>query len=207
MKFIKQREEKDCGVFCLINIINFYGGGEHVERLRDLSGTSQNGTTMLGITLAAKKCGLSSEAFEGTTEHLKLIKHPCILHVLIDGRLLHYVVYYRYENGNFIIGDPAVGIIKYSEEDLRKIWHTGVLLKLEPIEGFKKIDSNKFDKKRLFVDFLKADLQLLGVISILGFLFSILGVTVSVFSQQLIDNILPHNNEKKLLTGLILVGT
>jgi ATP-binding cassette, subfamily C, bacteriocin exporter len=47
--FSRQHDQQDCGVACLLSVIRFYGGNATLERLRELSGTHTQGTTMLGL--------------------------------------------------------------------------------------------------------------------------------------------------------------
>ena len=50
---VRQQDQSDCGVACLASIIRYYGGQANLERLRELSGTSRQGTTLLGLYQAA----------------------------------------------------------------------------------------------------------------------------------------------------------
>lgn len=92
--FIKQRDQTDCGVACLLSVIRHYGGDTTIELLREQSGTSVQGTSLLGLQQAAGVQNLQSDAFE--VEDLEVFKReatfPCILHVTIDNQLEHYVV-------------------------------------------------------------------------------------------------------------------
>ena len=92
--FIKQRDQTDCGVACLLSVIRHYGGDTTIELLREQSGTSVQGTSLLGLQQAAEAQNLQSDAFE--VEDLEVFKReatfPCILHVTIDNQLEHYVV-------------------------------------------------------------------------------------------------------------------
>ncbi|EGD49826.1 peptidase C39 bacteriocin processing, partial [Thermoanaerobacter ethanolicus JW 200] len=42
---------------------------------------------------------------------------PAIAHVIIDGRLLHYVVIHKITKKELIIADPAKGIVRYTPEE------------------------------------------------------------------------------------------
>lgn len=53
--YIPQRDQTDCGVACLASIIQMYGGFASIEYLRELSGTSTQGTSLLGLQQAAQK--------------------------------------------------------------------------------------------------------------------------------------------------------
>ena len=70
--FVLQQGASDCGVACLLSIIRFYGGDSTLEHLRELSGTSIQGTSLLGLQQAATKLGFQAEAFE--VEDLEVFK-------------------------------------------------------------------------------------------------------------------------------------
>lgn len=125
-----QIDESDCGVACLSSVIIFYDGFVGIEELRELSGTTKFGTTLLGLYQAAEKCGFSPRGLKVNCEYLKEITHPVILHVVIDSHLHHYVVLYHYKNGVFVIGDPARGLVKYKESELENIWASKYILEL-----------------------------------------------------------------------------
>lgn len=62
--YIQQRDQTDCGVACLLSIIRMYGGDTTLENLREQSGTSLQGTSLLGLQQAAEKQNIAAEAFE-----------------------------------------------------------------------------------------------------------------------------------------------
>lgn len=128
------------------------------------------------------------------------------MHVVIEERLQHYLVCYGYENNTFIIGDPAKGIAYYSKEDLEIIWKSKTCLTLTPNENFKKSEVLKSDKKQRFLSLLKDDYKLLSFSILLGLGIALLGMAMAIFSQKLIDDILPSKDFNKLITGIILVA-
>ncbi|MDR2929265.1 MAG: peptidase domain-containing ABC transporter [Cytophagaceae bacterium] len=203
--YTKQIDGSDCGVACLLSIIRYYGGYRHIETLRQQSGTGQKGVTLLGLYQAAKQNGFQAEAFEAGIDDLKSFSEPCILHVVIDNTMQHYVVCYGYDGKNFLIGDPAIGIVKYSQPLLEEKWKTRKVLKLIPNSDFTKVDNISKTKAAWFSGLLKADISTLLIVAVLGLLVTVLGYTMAIFSQQLIDNILPQSNMHKLIAGLILI--
>ncbi|MEJ2052128.1 MAG: cysteine peptidase family C39 domain-containing protein, partial [Calditrichota bacterium] len=58
---VRQKDQTDCGVACLATVIQYYRGLASLERLRELSGTDQQGTTMLGLYQAAEQVGLTAQ--------------------------------------------------------------------------------------------------------------------------------------------------
>ena len=106
-----QLDQSDCGVACLMSIIQFYEGTNSIEKLRELSGTSKQGTTMLGLYQVANQLGFTAEGCEADIQALIDHKQPVILHVFIENKLQHYLVCYHYDaTKGFLIGDPGKGI-------------------------------------------------------------------------------------------------
>ena len=204
--FVLQQDQSDCGVACLLSIIKYYGGNHPIEQLRELSGTSRHGTTLLGLYQAANKLGFTALGNEANI--LALIDHgaPLILHVIIEGRLQHYVVCYGFENGVFVIGDPAKGIVNYSKEELTAIWESKSCLTLMPNKNFIKAKTIKQEKKYWFINLLKEDYKLISFSILLGLGIAVLGMAMAIFSQKLIDDILPSKEYNKLITGILLVA-
>jgi ATP-binding cassette subfamily B protein len=212
--FVRQQGQSDCGVACLLSIIRYYGGNANLETLRIESGTDKQGTTLLGLMQGAEKQGFEAEAFEADNiDVLKEIKAPAILQVLIDGRLEHYVVFYpappltppQKRRGGYIIGDPAKGIIELNESELAQIWQSKKLLLLEPNERFIKANEENKQKQKWLFRLIQEDTNILIVSVLLGLILAVLGLVTAIFSQQLIDKILPAQDTQKLVIGLILL--
>lgn len=205
--FTRQHDAKDCGVACLLSIIRFHGGDNTLENLRQMSGTSLQGTSLLGLQQAAEKLGFMAEAFEAEgIDNLSEAQFPLILHVLIDERLLHYVVLYGINNNSYLIGDPARGIIEISRKELEEIWQSKVLLQLVPNEKFVVVKTQTKRKIDWLKSLLKEDLNILAIAAILGIVIAVLNLSTAIFSQKLIDDILPSNKMNKLFWGISLLA-
>ena len=202
-----QLDQSDCGVACLMSIIKLNGGSNSIEKLRELSGTTKQGTTMLGLYQVANKIGFIAEGCEADIQALIDHKQPVILHVVIENQLQHYVVCYLYdEKLGFLIGDPAKGIYYLSEAALDKIWVSKSCLTLKVNEHFVKAETEKNSQKKWFLALLKEDYKLLWISVLLGVFVAGLGLAMSLFSQKLIDDILPSNNINKLIAGIGLLA-
>jgi ATP-binding cassette subfamily B protein len=202
-----QLDQSDCGVACLLSVIKLYEGNNSLEKLRELSGTTKQGTSMLGLYQVANKIGFNAEGCEADIQALIDHKQPVILHVVMEEKLQHYVVCYFYdEKKGFLIGDPAKGIYYLSSDELDKIWVSKSCVTLEPNESFDKETTEKNAKRNWFLKILKEDYNLLGISLLLGVFVAGLGMAMSLFSQKLIDDILPSHNIKKLITGIALLA-
>lgn len=203
---VLQLDQSDCGVACLMSIIKLYEGNNSIEKIRELSGTSKQGTTMLGLYQAANKLGFTAEGCEADIQALIDHKQPAVLHVLIENQLNHYIVCYAYdETKGFLIGDPGKGVFYVSTNELEKIWVSKTCLTLEPNDTFIKEKIEKKAQRKWFLEILKEDYKLLWVSILLGVFVAGLGMAMSLFSQKLIDDILPSHNIKKLISGIGLL--
>lgn len=203
--FIRQRDQSDCGVACLSTVLKYYQAEVSLERLRELSGTSKEGTTLLGLFQAANQVGLDAEGFQAEIEHLKTLEYPAILHVVIDGKLQHYIILFGYKNGEFTVNDPAKGIDQLNEEQLFSIWKSKALLLLKPTDKLEKVEAQQSKKKEWLINLVKEDSTILAIATFLGLIISVLGISTAIFSQKLIDDILPSQDQERLILGLVLL--
>lgn len=203
---VRQLDQNDCGIACLLSIIDYYGGVNDFENLRRQSGTTKTGTTMLGLLQAAQASGFDAEGCEADIEALLAHPTPCILHVLIENKLQHYVVYYgnelKYGKKNLIIGDPAKGVLYYTPEELNIIWKSKACLLLSPNSMFQKKQNIDSNKKKWLKELIKEDIPLLMIAAAMGIVIASLGLTMAVFSQRLIDEFLPQKQYTKLYAGI-----
>ena len=202
--FVLQHDQSDCGVACLLSLVQYYGGAHTLEELRSLSGTTVQGTTLLGLYQAANSIGFEAEGNEADIEVLKAYNAPLILHLTM-GNLEHYVVCYGFEKGVFIIGDPAKGIIKLSPEELNSLWRSKTCLTLTPTPQFKKKITQQKVQFKWFLNLIQKDVRLLLISGLLGTVIAVLGLAMAIFSQKLIDNILPSKDVSKLIQGVLLL--
>ncbi|MGC4099961.1 peptidase domain-containing ABC transporter [Ferruginibacter sp.] len=150
--FYKQHDTMDCGPSCLRMISKYYGRHFSLDNLRQKSGFSKEGVSLLGISEAAENIGYHTAGVKLNFEQLiKATKLPCIVHWGQD----HFVVVTPSSTlKKIIIADPATGIIECSKESFLKKWssnknnseQTGIALLLEPTAAFYKQEGDK-DKK------------------------------------------------------------
>lgn len=203
--FTPQHDQTDCGVACLLTLIKYYGGTTSLERLRELSGTNKQGTTLLGLYQAALKVGFETEGCEADIPALIEHGQPVILHVLLENNMEHYVVCFGYENKRFLISDPAKGICYYTKDELEQIWKSHSCLTLSPSNKFVKEEEISVARKRWLLHLIHKDYGILGVSILIGLVIAMLSMTTAIFSQRLIDEIIPNREFKQLWIGVVLV--
>lgn len=203
--WIQQHDQSDCGVACLASIIRFFGGDSSLEKLREKSGTTKSGTTLLGLFQSAPKFGLSAEAYEADIPNLKKQTDPCILHIVKENHLQHYVVCYGFNGDAFLISDPAEGVKGWSEEELESVWQSKALLLVKKGEDFVTKDDTKKEKWSWIKNLAEEDVPILGVAAAIGLFIAVLGLSTAIFTQKLIDEFLPDEDTLKLFVGLGLL--
>lgn len=203
----RQQDQSDCGVAAMQTVIAWHGGHALAEDIRIASGTNISGTTLLGLYQAAADFGLDAEAYEMDIEHLLAQKRPCILHLLLDGQRLHYMVYlgYNAHKNELLLGDPAKGLSSLSHEALAQLWTSKSALLLCPNKQFVSKKENKREKRDWFLNSLREDVPLLGISLFLGLAIATMGLSTAIFSQKLIDELLPARNSQHIAIGLGLL--
>ncbi|NBI06280.1 peptidase domain-containing ABC transporter [Senegalia massiliensis] len=191
---IKQHDIQDCGAACLATISKTYGLNIPISKIREVAGTDMMGTNAYGMVKAAEDLGFSAKAVRGTPESLHTeFPLPAIAHVVIDNKLLHYIVIHKIDKKKkqITVADPAKGIEVLTEEEFNKIW-TGVLIILVPTESFEKRNENEGVLRRFF-ELLKPQKKLLLNVFLASLIYTILGIVASFYFKFLMDDILPNN--------------
>ncbi|MBL4605574.1 MAG: peptidase domain-containing ABC transporter [Flavobacteriaceae bacterium] len=148
----KQTEAKDCGPTCVKIISKHYGKTINTQQLRDLSETTREGSSLLGLSDAVESMGFKSLGVKLSYDKLLEAPLPCIVHWNKN----HYVVLYKIKKDTIYISDPAHGLITFTKKEFIKHWignnadgttEEGIALLVEPTPRF--YDST-FDEEQKF---------------------------------------------------------
>jgi ATP-binding cassette subfamily B protein len=129
-------------------IAKHHGRNLNLQKLRDASGFSREGVSLLGIAEAAESVGFRTLAVKVPFE--KLVKDaplPCIIHWQQN----HFVVLVEAKKSSVLLADPAKGLRKMSQEDFCEHWATsqedgksvGVALLVETTPAFFEQEDDK----------------------------------------------------------------
>ncbi len=121
--FYKQPDSKDCGPTCLRIISKYYGKTLSLQMLRDLSETTREGSSLLGLSRAAEAIGYKTLSvkidFKTLVEDVPM---PCVVFWMKQ----HFVVVYKVERKKsgyrVYVSDPSFGLINYSQEEFIANW-------------------------------------------------------------------------------------
>jgi len=175
-----QQDSTDCGAACLASAIRYFGGNSGIDKIRRLSGTTQSGTTMLGLYQAAQECGMEATGYEASVSDIKTFTGILILHVTPQKGYEHYVVSYGFSTEKFIIWDPAKGLSENTPAEVEKIWLSHKCLAVSPGKDFVLEESIKSRKRRWVIDTVKPEYELLITSVFVGVVISLLGVVMAV---------------------------
>lgn len=202
---VKQHDITDCGAACIASIAAHYGLDLPIARIRQYASTDTKGTNVLGLIEASAKIGFTAKGVRGTYENLSDIPLPVIAHVN-QNNMAHYVVIYKIAKTYLEIMDPAWGEIqKLSHEEFKQKW-TGVLILLLPGDDF-SAGTERVSIEQRFFYLLKPHRSVLLQVLTGAVVYTILGLSTSIFLQKIVDNVLPDGNMNLLnLMGVIMIG-
>jgi len=200
---IKQRDITDCGAACLASVASHYKLQIPVSKIRQIAGTDKKGTNAFGMVKAAEKLGFEAKGVKGDKSALPKIPCPAIAHVIVNKVLHHYVVIYKVKNDTVYVMDPGDGEMhKYSIDKFCKMW-TGVLILLIPSEKF-VAKNEKVSNLSRFWFLLKPHKSILIQALFGAIIYTILGLSTSIYIQKITDNILVDGNTN--LLNLLSIG-
>lgn len=194
---VKQRDITDCGAACLASVASHYNLNLPVALIRQFAGTDKKGTNVLGMIEAAQKLGFEAKGVKGPFESLFKIPKPSIAHIIVKGVLQHFVVIYKTTTKYIEIMDPADGQIYHRPyEEFKQEW-TGVLILLLPGDEF-QAGNEKTSINVRFWQLIKPHKGILVQALFGAIIYTILGLSTSIFVQKLVDFVLVDGNRNLL---------
>jgi len=197
-----QADSKDCGPTCLKIIAKFYGQTINIQKLRDFSETTREGSNLLFLSDAAERVGFRTLGIKLSVTKLKEAPLPCIIHWNKN----HYVVLYKIKNNTYYISDPAIGLLEYTEKEFIKLWignnadvqtKEGIALLVEPTPNFYQ---NDFDNQE------DAQKKVFGFSLLSNYLFKyksfIVQLSIGLLAGSLLQLIFPFLTQSVVDVGI-----
>lgn len=202
---VKQWSEEDCGAACLASICKYYGRVLSITRSREVVGTGQLGTTLLGLKRGAEALGFNArsvKASEALIDRLQEILLPAVIH----WKGYHWVVLYGKRGRKYVVADPGIGIRYLTKRELLESWN-GIMLLVEP-------DSERFNDQSTdeapsagLSRFMKRIWPYRGILSqalLINIVLGLLALSSPFLIQILTDDVLVRQ-DMELLT-IVVVG-
>ncbi len=191
--YVRQQDITDCGAACLASVSAWFRLNLPVARIRQLANTDKQGTNMLGMLEAAEKLGFTAKGIKGSYQCLFDIPKPSIVHVIIDGGYHHYKVLYGINKRSVKLMDPLDGKLHSLQHDAFKQEWTGVALILVPSPDFKPMKKN-WSPGRRFIALMWPHKTIILQSLFGAVVYSMLGLTTSVYVQKIVDHVLVDGN-------------
>ncbi len=203
---VKQQDIQDCGACCLLSIIKYYGGFVPLETLRENTYTDKTGTSAYNLIETFKRYGFEAAGLKAQVTDLRVVNLPAIAHVLIDGKLPHFVVVYKINKKNITMMDPGKGVIKMRLTDFNKIF-LGTIIISNPINKIISIDKPK-SIYYLFKDIYSLEKSLIIKIILISLILTTVGIASSFYLKYALNSlnkldVFLNINETVLIFGII----
>lgn len=198
-----QMEAVECGAAALGIILNFYHRIVPLPELRRECGVSRDGSKASNMLKAARRYGLQAKGFKKELEQLQNLYPPYI----VFWNFNHFLVVEGFSDRRVHLNDPATGPRTVSLEEFDEAY-TGVVLVMEPGIEFKKGGSKPSIFSSLWVRLAETIGALIYCMSC-GFLLTLVGLVVPVFSQIFVDDILIEGKHfwlRPLVLGMIIAA-
>ncbi|MBU1106673.1 MAG: NHLP family bacteriocin export ABC transporter peptidase/permease/ATPase subunit [Candidatus Riflebacteria bacterium] len=181
---ILQMEAVECGAAALAKLMGAYGCYVPLEILREETGVSRDGTKASNILKVARKYGFVAKGFKKSPEGLLEMRMP----VIVFWNFNHFIVVEGFCRAGVYINDPASGPRRITHEEF-DMGFTGVVLAIEPGEGFKKTGRPPNALRSLWKKLKEMNTGILFLVCI-TLLLAIPGLIIPAFSRVYIDDIL-----------------
>ncbi|QLE57981.1 peptidase domain-containing ABC transporter [Nostoc sp. TCL26-01] len=202
---VLQLAESDCGAASLATVAKFYGLTLAISHIREVVGTGQQGTTLLGLRRGAEALGFNAQGVKATPEILDqfdTMPLPAVIHWLG----YHWVVLYGKQGNKYVIADPAIGVRYLSREELTKGWQNYIMLLLEADQA--RLAEQQDDQVHGVAHFLRRILPyrlILAEALLLNFVVGLIALTSPFFMQILTDDVLVRQDTRLLNAVVIAV--
>ncbi len=204
---VRQQDITDCGAACLGTVARQHGLKIPIIKIREIAGTDQMGTNLVGMIKAAETLGLAAKGLRGERQHLDLpLPMPCIAHVTKDN-LQHYVVIHWIKNKRILVADPAEGLVYYTIDEFCAIW-SGVLLLMVPTDQFQTGDETQSFLAG-FGALLLNHKMLLVQMFFASVIYTLFGISGAFYLKTLVDHLLVKGISKTfhvVSIGFLIVG-
>jgi ABC-type bacteriocin/lantibiotic exporter with double-glycine peptidase domain/CRP-like cAMP-binding protein len=180
---VRQLDEMDCGAACVTMVTESFG--YHIDRshIRDVVGTSVDGTTLAGITRGARAIGLEVQPLKASKDRLDELPLPAIAHW--KGK--HWLVVDEVTPTRVHVADPAAGPQWKSRDEFVEHW-TGFTALVGPTPALAAAPA---DRARFgwLVPFVRPHRRAISLVVVLALVAATLQMFVPVVTGRIVDSV------------------
>ena len=198
---MRQIDQMDCGAACVEMLCRSFGHDVSMASIRYAVGTSTDGTTLRGLIRGGDEIGLAMRPIKSSPDRVDTLPLPAIVHW--QGN--HWIVLYRIDGDRLRVADPGRGLRTVSRAELEEKW-SGYAALAAPTERLAQAPRGGLDLRWLW-PFVAPHRRRLIVAVVLALIAAALEMTLPVFSQVIIDQVIPHDRRTLLyvLAGLMVL--
>jgi ATP-binding cassette subfamily B protein len=203
IEVVKQQDLQDCGACSLSSIIKYYDGYVPLEKIREDTYTTINGTTAYHLIEAAKIYGFDALGVKVKDIFDKNIYLPAIAHLTLKNGLEHFVVIYKVNKNYIWLMDPAQGIVKKALKDFLDLWDN-ILILLNPLNSKITHYGKKISLTTISLSLIKENKSLFLVLIIFSLFLMILSI-IGNFYFQIAISCIQKGNDTTILKIIIIL--
>ncbi len=197
---VLQMEVVECGAAALGIILGYYNKIIPLPELRRECGVSRDGSKASNLLKAARNYGLQAKGLKKELDQLQDLSPPYI----VFWNFNHFLVMEGFQNNWVYLNDPAGGPRKVSQQEFDE-GYTGVVLVMEPGPEFQKGGRKPSLVVSLWSRLQSATGALIYCV-VAGFFLTLAGLTIPVFSQVFVDEILIQGRQDWLRPLLLAMA-
>jgi len=205
-QWVRQQSGEDCAAASLAIVSKHYGRNLSINRIRELVGTGEGGTTMLGLKRGAQELGFKTKTIQAAPEILDEL-NEFTLPAIIYWKGYHFIVLYGQKGNKYVVSDPALGIRYLSRQEITKGWEGWIMMLLEPNPDLffsQPDDNNAASPIDSFVQRIWLYRGVLAKLLPINFVVGLLALATPLLLQFLTDQILAKSDSQKLT--LVAIG-
>jgi hypothetical protein len=146
---VKQEFDNSCGSAAVATLLTYHFGRPTTEReafvamyeMGDKERIHREGFSLLEMKFFLESLGYKADGFMVPLDKVRRVGVPVI--VLINtGGYKHFVVVKGLRDGRVMIGDPARGLLKITEDEFNEVWTNGLVF---AIHNANDVGRHRFD--------------------------------------------------------------
>jgi ATP-binding cassette subfamily B protein RaxB len=190
-----QTEAAECGLACLAMISGYHGQSTELADLRRRFGVSVKGTRLADLTRIAEQMGFATRPVRIELEDVEFLHTPCMLHWDLN----HFVVLRSAGRRDFVVHDPAVGVVRISRTEASRRF-SGVALEMTPAPGFSAQPAPPRIGVREVLGKIIGLRRSLGQVLVLALAIEVFSVANPLYLQWVVDHALLTADQSLLTT-------
>ncbi len=197
---VLQMEALECGAAALASILGYYGLWVPLERMRQETGVSRDGSKASNIAKAARRFGLEANGMQVELAELPSLPLPMIAFWNFN----HFVVVEGFGPKRVYLNDPGSGPRTVSNEEFDRSF-TGVVLTFAPTAEF-KTGGEKPSMVRGLLGRLPGNEMALTFAVLTGLALVMPGLVVPIFNKVFVDGFLVNRMTSWMTPLMIVMG-